>query len=123
MDILVTNNPLAKEAFAGKVRVDFLETDISGVFLHVRDLIHKGHKLLTHPLTGSVKPNETLYKSVLVTELPDKTDFMSVGIIEDSIQTVVKFSPKSITDEFKIDMQTVDLSLIRSALDKNILGG
>ena len=118
MDILVTNNPLVKEQYQGNFQVEFLETGVSGVFYRVRDLVHKGHKLLTHPLTGSVKPNETLYKSVLLTEKIEKTDFKSVGIIEGCIQTAEKFFPQSIREEHKNDMQIVDLSLIRSALDK-----
>jgi len=118
MDILVTNNPLAKEQFQSKCRVEFLETDVSGVFVYVRDLIHKGHRLLTHPLTGSVKPNETLYKSVLVTENTGTTDFKSVGIIEGCIQTAAKFLPRGIREKDKNDMQIVDLSLIRNALDR-----
>ena len=118
MDILVTNNPIVREQYQSRFRVDFLETDVSGVFLHVRDLIHKGHQLLTHPLTGSIKPNETLYKSVLLTEKTDRTDFKSVGIIEGCIQTGAKFSPQNIREEHKNDMQLVDLSLIRSALDR-----
>jgi len=122
MDILVTNNPLAKEHFQSKFKVDFLEADISGIFVRVRNLIHEGHKLLTHPLTGSVKPNETYYKSVLITEKTNKTDFGSVGIIEDCIQTVNKFPagkiPDNLPEEIIYDMQLVDLSLICSALDK-----
>jgi len=118
MDILVTNNPLAKEWFKGKFRVDFLETDVSGVLINVRNLIHKGHHLLSHPLSGSVKPNETYYKSVAVTELKEKVDFQSVGIIEDCILSVQKFPDRKIPEEYENDMQTVDLSLIRSALDR-----
>jgi hypothetical protein len=36
------------------------------VLLTVRDHIHSGARLLTHPQAGSVKPYETPYRSVLV---------------------------------------------------------
>ena len=66
MDILVTNNPLVEAQYSSRFRVVFLDTNLAGVLTHVRDCVHKGHKLLTHPLSGSVKPNETPYKSVLL---------------------------------------------------------
>jgi len=118
MDILLTNNPLVKELCQGEFELYFTDTDIHEILTQVRDFIHKGHRLLTHPLSGSVKPNETLYKSVLITDKMDEIDFKSVGIIEDCIQTVQKFPQKQIPDEYRNDMQIVDLSLIRSALEK-----
>jgi hypothetical protein len=48
------------------MEINFIETDMTGVLVYVRDKIHKGHKLLTHPLSGSIKPNESPYKSVLI---------------------------------------------------------
>jgi len=119
MSILVTNNPLVKSEYSGAYQVEYIDTDIHGVLIAVRDFIHKGHYLLTHPLSGSVKPNETLYKSVLLSEKTDNTDFKSVGIIEGCIITAKKFPPKRIPRKYKKDMQLVDLSLIRSALENN----
>ena len=128
MNILVTNNPLVQAQYQDDFRVIFLDTDLIGVLTHTRDKIHNGHQLLTHPLSGSLKPNESPYKSVLLTEeikQPDpqsktnqhpKTDTQSVTIIEESIITAKKFPQKTIPEEHLKDMQTVDLSLIRAAL-------
>ena len=116
MDILVTNNQLVQAQFQSSVEVEYSDINLLGVLTKVRDLIHKGHRLLTHPLSGSVKPNETLYKTVLITEAKDGTDTQSVTIIEESIKTAQKFPPKQIPEQFKHDMQVVDLSLIRTAL-------
>ena len=66
MDILVTNNPLVEAQYSSRFKVVFLSTSLAGVLASVRDYVHKGHKLLTHPLSGSVKPNESPYKSVLL---------------------------------------------------------
>jgi len=118
MDIVITNNPIVAEQFQGKFNVDYSEVDILELLINVRDLIHKGHRLLSHPLSGSVKPNETCYKSVVITEQMEKVDFQSVGIIEDCIASVEKFPKKTFPKEYEKDMQIVDLSLIRSALDK-----
>ena len=118
MDILVTNNPQVKDKFQSNRQVDYLDTDVLGIMTHVRDFIHKGHKLLTHPLSGSVKPNETLYKSILISGTPESTDTQSVIIIEESITTAQKFHAKNIPDKYLKDLQTVDLTLISSALEK-----
>jgi len=118
MDILVTNNPLVQSQIQSSVRVEYTDTNLLGVLTKVRDLIHKGHRLLTHPLSGSVKPNETLYKSVLITEAKEGTDAQSVTIIENCIIAAQKFPPKQIPEKYMNDMQVVDLSLIRIVLEK-----
>ena len=116
MDILVTNNPLVLEQYQSSVRVEYTDTNLTGVLIKVRDMIHQGHQLLTHPLSGSVKPNETLYKSVLLTDKKEGTDTQSVTIIEECVIAAQKFPPKHIQEKYKHDMQVVDLSLIRTAL-------
>jgi len=118
MEILITNNPLVEEQFRDKLNLKYSDTDLQGILTKTRDMVHKGHRLLTHPLMGSVKPNESPYKSVLITEAPEKTDLESVKIIEESIQTALKFTPKKIPKKYLKDLQVVDLSLIRTALEK-----
>ena len=117
MDILVTNNPLVEAHFKGTFIVDFIDADLLGVLIHTRNMIHKGHRLLTHPLMGSVKPNESPYKSVLIsgTNIIENTDVQSVAIIEECIITSQKFAPKNIPEKYLKDLQMVDLSLIQSA--------
>ena len=119
MDILVTNNPLVQQQYRSDFRVTFLDTDLPGIFIYVRDLIHKGHILLTHPLSGSIKPNESPYKSVIVTELATggsiETDLQSVSIIEECIETAKKFPPENIGEKHLPDMQMLDLSLIKAS--------
>ena len=124
MIILVTNNPLVKEQYQRKYKIELLDTDLLGVLTHIRDRVHKGCKLLTHPLSGSVKPNESPYKSVLISDNTEENSqqseicLQSVSIIEESLQAVRKFSKKSIPEQYLNDLRIVDLSLIRSALEK-----
>ncbi len=88
----------------------------------VRDKIHKGHKLLSHPLSGSVKPNETPYKSVLVSKHKGNMDVDSLKIIEDSIYTCDKFMKVTLKsgynnqDAILEDFRQVDYELIDAAL-------
>jgi len=116
MDILVTNNPMVKEKCQSELKVEYLDADLLGILTHIRDRVHKGYKLLTHPMSGSVKPNESPYKSVLISDNPDSIDPQSVSIIEECIQTVRKFPKKHIPEKHLHDLQTIDLALIRSAL-------
>jgi hypothetical protein len=117
MEVLVTNNPLVQAQCRSGFKVEFLDTDLLGVLIHVRDRVHKGYRLLTHPLSGSVKPNESPYKSVLIFRVAGtqpETDIQSVNIIEECILTAKKFTPKHIPDQYFHDLQVADFSLISS---------
>lgn len=115
--ILITNNPLVKAHHAEAV---LLETDYLGVLLHARDRVHQGHELLSHPLSGSVKPNETPYKSLLLSVASGSTHLQSLGIIEQAIQMTLDFQKhkqrRFYEDRLHDDYMQVDLSLIESAM-------
>ena len=115
MNIIMTNNPLVLEKLKER-GVEFLDTDYLGVLKAVRDRIHLGHGLLTHPLSGSVKPGETPYKTVIVTGEKGDLDAKALSIIEDSIQTCVKLtsgSPKrELSEKIIADFQLIDYNLI-----------
>ena len=60
--VIVTNNPLVLKEMEHRYSIIYKETTFDGILEQIRDLIHKGYRLLTHPLSGSVKPGETPYK-------------------------------------------------------------
>ena len=66
--LVITNNPMVRDALSNKeiCQVQYAPVSYRQVLCMARDAIHQGHKLLTHPLSGSVKPGETPYKSVAV---------------------------------------------------------
>ncbi|WP_066503874.1 GrdX family protein [Abyssisolibacter fermentans] len=118
--IIITNNPLVKEKFS-EYDIIFKEIDYLEILKQVRDMIHKGHKLLTHPLSGSVKPNETPYKSLAVSKQSiGKLDMDSLMIIEKSIETTNKFYNNAKRPHWKEsileDFQLIDKTLIENAL-------
>ena len=118
MDILVTNNPLVEERYRDAYRVEYLHAPLIDVLIRARDHIHKGCLLLTHPLSGGVKPNETPYKSVLISVSGGKTDERSLHIIEECIKIAYELPPGQISDKFLADMRIIDLALIEPALEK-----
>ena len=118
MDILVTNNPLALERLKAHVQIEYLDSPLIDVLVKARNLVHLGHELMTHPLSGSVKPNETLYKSVLISGKRNGVDEQSVSIIGQCILKAQAFPARQFSQNFLHDMQVVDLSLILSAIGK-----
>lgn len=121
-ELIVTNNPLVNENFNTLMDVEFSNTDFLGILEVMRDRIHSGHKLLTHPLSSSLKPNETPYKSAILTAKKyDSIDFESLSIIESSIETTKKFLNIKATpnwdEKCKEDFQVIDLSVIEQAVD------
>lgn len=90
--IAVTNNQKVLESKDIDLDVIFINSTSKDVLIKVRDYIHKGHRLLTHPLAGSIKPNETPYKTVLISQKSyGEVDLDSLTLIENSISTVDKF--------------------------------
>jgi len=119
--ILFTNNPQVKEYYDDQMEVRFVDGGLLDVLLHVRDTIHQGHQLLSHPLTGSVKPNETPFKSVLVTASSSSVDMEGLNLIEQSIGTTKKLLndavPKNWVQSVLDDFMLIDFNLIKSGIE------
>ncbi len=119
---IVTNNPMSKEKFEEKFKVEFIDVPQLDILKKVRNYIHKGNRILTHPLMGSVKPNETPYRTVCVsTEIVNGVDLQSLEIIENAIVTTEKFlrdfnTPKW-SEKILTDFQVIDSDLIDHAIN------
>lgn len=125
--ILVTNNQIVNERFIAPGTKNMSQ----GIFLEgmtylqvlekVREMVHMGHKLLTHPLSGSIKPNETPYRSILISADCGSLDFESLGIIEESIETARKFmaigKPRNYNERHHNDFMTIDYYVIESGIE------
>lgn len=122
--IIITNNPIVfnniNKDVDSKIKVEFYDVSYLDILKKVRDKVHLGHKILTHPLSGSIKPNETPYKSIMISEECKTLDNDSLIIIEESIKTAEKFIKIKNTPKWpeKIlnDFQTIDYSLIKNVL-------
>ena len=116
--IIVTNNPLVLERHGGTRNIIYKEVSYEGVLREVRDRIHEGHSMLTHPLSGSVKPNETPYKSIMISAERRAIDGESVALIENAIHACGKFEFKSdrYRPEVYEDFRLIDCTLIESGM-------
>ncbi|WP_374255783.1 GrdX family protein [Yokenella regensburgei] len=117
--LIVTNNPVVAARYAGHSlswQANYLQ-----VLLAARDAIHQGQKLLMHPESGSVKPGQTPYRSLLLDGKTSALDLRSLEIIENALARYRHFSgtgrPLSAwSEQIKCDFQLIDLSLLREAL-------
>ena len=125
MDFIIsTNSPRGRDEYGAKYCVLYQECSFDEILYAVRDKIHKGHKLLTHPLSGSVKPNETPYKSIMISAERGAMDNDSVMLIEDAITVATsgKFEKyrqrQSILNQrILADFQMIDFFLITSGIE------
>ena len=118
MGKLITNNPLVLETVSN-IPVEFVDGDFVSVLTKVRDYIHKGHKLLTHPLSGSIKPNQTPYKTIMISETAQGLDNESLMIIENAIiktNDLLKIRKPQWNEKILKDFQLIDYDLIKSAI-------
>jgi len=120
--IIVTNNPMSKEQFESKYMVVFIKGSMMDILKKVRNNIHEGHKLLTHPLMSSVKPNETPYRTICISkEKLREVDLQSLSIIEESIMSTEKFlndfKTPQWTEKILLDFQLIDYDIIHHALN------
>lgn len=118
---IITNNPLSKKTFESKYKVVYVEDSAMEVLKKVRDNIHLGHKLLTHPLMSSVKPNETPYRTACLSLKKGDLDIQSLEIIENTIMTTEKFlrdfNTPNWSDKILQDFQLIDCDLINNAIN------
>ena len=116
--VIVTNNPLVVKNLENSREIIYKDVSYEEILRETRDRIHEGHVLLTHPLSGSVKPNETPYKSILISRQRRDVDADSLKLIENAIQACRKFMMK--TDKYKPevyqDFQLIDWTLLESAM-------
>ncbi len=115
--LLFTNNPLVKERMGEDYAVCFVEGGYRDVLIKVRDMIYLGHRLYTHPLMGSVKPNQTPYRTAALSGKAYELSMEDIEIISKSITVMDKFAPPhSFPRRVLKDLQIVDHSLIWGAI-------
>ena len=118
--IILTNNSLVCEKYGNQLDITYVDGQYIDVLKSARDMVHKGSKLITHPLMGSIKPNQTPFRSIIVSA-GNVLDVESLTIIENSIAATEKFQRDNKVPLWNVnvldDFRFVDLKLIESALD------
>lgn len=119
--IIVTNNSKVKEETSDDLNVLYRDVDYIETLKICRDLIHEGFKLLSHPLYGSVKPNETPYRTIILKK-GNILDVDSLGLIENSINTAIKFQNNkktpNWTESVLDDFQVIDYDIFSNTVQR-----
>ncbi len=116
--MLITNNPRFKDA--KNMDVIYMKKDCLEVFIKARDFIHKGYKLITHPLYGNFRVDQMFYRSVAL-EKNDKIDLQSLELIENAISRLYgkKVSKRYVvTEKMRDDFSYIDYEIISEALER-----
>lgn len=120
--IIVTNNESVYERYRHELNIEYFpEYTLLQVLEYCRDEVHLGGELLTHPLTGSIKPNETPFKSVMLERNNGPLHMASLTMIDSAIEVTRKFLnnaevkdwPQRILDDFRV----IDYGLISSGIE------
>jgi len=114
---VLTNNPKAYNWWLKRenkqVQVVWQEGGFDSVLTAARDLVHLGYRVINHPLSSSIKPNQTPYKTLILAQ-GTGLDYQSLSVIEAAIAASKKLgvfpgSTQSILD----DLQFMDLEMCR----------
>lgn len=113
---IITNNPLVWAAYPNHSVI--VDGGVKAVYTAVRDKIHRGAMLLSHPLSGSVKPNVSPAKSVIIGMRQGEVDEQSLKYIEEALAVFLRMPERHIpfTEDIIFDYQTIDKSLLDSGL-------
>ena len=127
--ILVTNNPKVHEKYENHAYIGveyWKEKGYLDVLISVRDWIHRGWHLLSHPQASNLRPMQCPYKTVLISKSrAAQNGERDVALIENSISAYYKFTKGMISPCWQAttleDFQTVDLSVIESVINSSLM--
>ena len=119
--LILTNNPLVRRCMEGRglYTIRFQEEkSFREILVEARDMVYAGHTLYTHPLAGSVKPNETPYKSLIVSLEPHGFDAQYGELMASAIAVFDKFKPivRQLPERVLRDFQLIDYTLLAGAI-------
>lgn len=118
--IVISNNPKAISYFENLgYQVIAIDGGYVDVLEEARKRVHTNYHLLTHPLSGSVKPNETPFKSIAIKK-ESTLDYLSLELITNAMEVYNRLQndlktplwTENILDDFMV----IDLDLIKNAL-------
>ena len=114
---LITNNKKLSEHVTSCRLIDGSSL---GVLVHIRNLVHSGSRILTHPLCGNLRPNHQPYRSVIADIRTGTADMESLTLIEEAVriyQSCKAITPAELDESVRKDYAYVDAELMRESLN------
>lgn len=116
MNKLITNNKFLFE----KVKAgELIEGSALDVLLRVRDFVHLGSKILTHPLCGNLRPNHQPFRSIIIEEKNSPLDLESLTLIEHAVEVYKSckvISPEELDELTRQDYAYIDSELMSESV-------
>lgn len=94
------------------------------VLLQVRDFVHRGSELLTHPLYGNFHPKKHPFRSAIVMNVTrDTVDHDSLALVERALAICCEKKDeevlaKDISEKIAADFAMLDYELIKESLKR-----
>jgi len=114
---LVTNNELVEEWGYPLIRVD---GSIEQVLQKVLEMTLQGHRLLSHPLSGSVKPAINPYKTIIISTRPETANYQEIEMVQTCLEKVreMRRHRSLITwgEQVDSDLKFLDGELVKSGI-------
>lgn len=113
---IITNNPSIKNNYNS---IDFIDGSFEDVLLKVRDLVHAGYELISHPLGASLRMFFSPYRSIIVSDETQEINEMHIQAIENSIENYRKHMKERNPDVVnKEDYALIDGELLKSSMEE-----
>ncbi len=113
---IITNNPNIKYNYNS---INFVEGSFEDVLIKVRDLVHSGYELISHPLGASLRMFFSPYRSIIVSDETKAINTMHIETIENSIENYRKHmmerNPDVVNGE---DYALIDGELLQSSREE-----
>lgn len=111
---IVTNNPRVRSSFS---QVIYLEDDCEAVMTAVRDLLHLGYPLVSHPMGASIRMIFSPYRSIVVGPQGEKPNLDHIEVLESSLRSYRQLMRDRNQEQgHEEDYKAMDLELLGSVL-------
>ncbi|RQD68428.1 MAG: GrdX protein [Tindallia sp. MSAO_Bac2] len=126
--MVITNNPMVKNHLEkNHNNLLWVEGSYEDVLLEVRNKVHLGHHIISHPLAGSIKPYETPYRTVVISDKAEALHMQSLETLEQVFALLNSFKGKdgklhslrTYREDDLPDLQLIDLDLIKPVMCKS----
>lgn len=109
--LIVSNNAFVKAKYQS---LQFVEGDFHQVLIAARDRIHRGWRLVSHPLPASIRMMYSPIRSIILAKEPHSSATL---LIEQSIDSYLRTMGQRQPDYRNLaDYQTIDFELLQACI-------
>jgi hypothetical protein len=120
--LVISNNPAVGKIKRAKTKICLVEGDCLAVLYQAFSIAASGYTLLSHPLAGSIKPEDNYYRSIVFSAEPkDQVDLIHLRLLDKCLLKLEERQNARISSErlalYTQDLQIMDIEFLNSALN------